>query len=64
MYHNIINVSSILRPGKRSQYSDLLQVGRPRDRIPVGPRFSVPIQTSPGVQPASCTMGTGSLSQG
>ena len=24
-------------------------------------RFSAPIQTGPGVQPASCTMGTGSF---
>jgi hypothetical protein len=31
-------------------------------RIPVGTRFSAPVQTGPGVHPASCTMGTGSLS--
>jgi len=24
-----------------------------------GPRFSAPVQTGPGAQPASCTMGTG-----
>jgi hypothetical protein len=29
------------------------------DRIPVGARFSAPVQTGPGAHPASCTMGTG-----
>jgi hypothetical protein len=28
---------------------------------PGGPRFSAPLQTSPGAHPASCTMGTGSF---
>jgi len=32
-----------------------------RDRVPVRTRFSVPIQTVPGANPASSTMGTGSL---
>ena len=32
-----------------------------RDRIPVGARFSAPVQTGPGALPASCTMGTGSF---
>jgi len=31
------------------------------DRIPVGARFSAPVQTGPGAHPASCTMGTGSF---
>jgi len=31
------------------------------DRIPVGARFSAPVQTGPGPYPASCTMGTGSF---
>jgi hypothetical protein len=35
--------------------------GRSRDRIPVGERYSAPVQTGPGAHPASCTMGTGSL---
>jgi len=64
MYHNIINVWSVLRPGQHSQYNDLLQVGRPRDQIPWEARFSAPIQTGPGAQPAYCTKGTRSLSQG
>jgi hypothetical protein len=33
--------------------------GRFGDRIPVRPRFFTHVQTDPGVQPASCTMGTG-----
>jgi hypothetical protein len=31
------------------------------DRIPVGARFSAPVQTGPGAHPASCRMGTGSF---
>jgi hypothetical protein len=31
------------------------------DRIPVGTRFSAPVQTGPGAHLASCTVGTGSL---
>jgi len=31
------------------------------DSIPLGLRFTVPVQTGPGAHPASCTMGTGSL---
>ena len=30
-------------------------------RIPVGARFSAPVQTGPGAYPTSCTMGTGSF---
>ena len=33
-------------------------LGRSGDRIPVGARFSAPVQTGPGAYPASCTMGT------
>jgi len=35
-----------------------------RDRIPVRARFSAPVQTGPGVHPASGTMGTGSFPGG
>ena len=35
--------------------------GRSGDRIPVKARFSTPVQTAPGPQPASCKMGTGSF---
>jgi len=31
-------------------------------RIPMGARFSAPVQTGPGAHPASCTMGTGFFS--
>jgi hypothetical protein len=31
------------------------------DRIPVGAKFSAPVQTGPAAHPASCTMGTGSF---
>jgi hypothetical protein len=35
--------------------------GQSGDRILVGTRFFVQVQTGPGAHPASCTMGTGSL---
>jgi len=42
-------------------FSCFLRVGRFGDRIPVGARFSAPVQTGPEAQPASCKMGIGSL---
>ena len=44
-----------------SRYSDSLQAGRSRERIPMWERFSAPVQTGPGAHPASYTMGTGSF---
>jgi DNA-binding sugar fermentation-stimulating protein len=41
--------------------TDSLRAGRSGDRIPVEARFSAPVQTGPGVHPASYTMGTGSF---
>ena len=38
-----------------------LRAGRSEDLIPMGARFSAPVQTGPGAHPASCTMGTGSF---
>ena len=42
-------------------YDDLQRTGRSRDRIPVGARFSSPVQTGPEAHSASCTVGTGSF---
>ena len=39
----------------------LIAYGRSGDRIPVGARFSAPVQTGPGAHPASCAMRTGSF---
>jgi hypothetical protein len=43
------------------RYSDSLRAGRFGDQIPVGERFSAPVQTSPWTHPASYTMGAGSF---
>ena len=45
--------------GLLSRYSGWLRAGWFGDRISVGARFSAPVQTGPGAQPASYTMGTG-----
>ena len=50
-----------LWPGELSRYSNSLRVGRSGDGIPVGARFSAPVQTGPGAHPASYKMGTGSF---
>ena len=60
-YYRLIPFSMEGQPGQLSRYSDSLRTGRSGDRIPVGARFSVPVQTGAGTNPASCTMGTGSF---
>ena len=51
-----MKIMDYLEPvGKGGRYSDLL---------PVGARFPASVQTGPGAHPASCTAGTGYLSQG
>ena len=46
----------------RSKFSDSLKAKWSEDRIPVGAKFSAPVQTSPGAHPAIYTAGTGFLS--
>ena len=41
------------------RHSDSLPAGQSGDRIPVGVRYSAPVQTGPEAHPASYTMGRG-----
>jgi len=62
--NNFRNIISVGGPYSSVGIATELPAGRPGDRIPVGARFSAPVQTGPGPHPASCTMGTGSLPGG
>ena len=59
--HKFYIIFKLSWTGWRSRYSDWLRAGRSGDRIPVGARFSAPVQTGPGAHPAFCTIGTGSF---
>ena len=50
----------IYGPGSSVGIATELQAGRSGDRIPMGRDFP-PVQTGPGANPASCTVGTGSF---
>lgn len=62
MFLRFISAAADMKPGQRRLYSDTLRTGRSLNRIPV--EISLPVQTVPGVQSASCTMGTRSVSRG
>ena len=55
------NVVKYCEPGSVVGIAAGYGLDGPGDRIPVLARFSAPVQTGPGANPASCTMGTGSL---
>jgi hypothetical protein len=58
----LLNLGSyVIRLGNLLNARSRARAGRSGDRIPVGARFSAPVQTGSGAHPASYTMGTGSF---
>ena len=57
--HSEATYYPVCGPGSSVGIATGYGAGRSGDRIPVGARFSAPLQTGPGAHPASCTMGTG-----
>jgi len=47
--------------GGDGRYSHMLRAARSRDRMPVGARYSTPVQTGPGAHSTSNTMNAGSF---
>lgn len=61
--HHINNSYSVHQQSRQhNQYRNLLQAGWSWARTPVETRLSTPFQTGHSAHPASCAMGTGSLS--
>jgi len=54
-------VRQTTKQNEQIKCSEWLRIGRSRDRIPVGARFSAPVQTGPGAHIASCTTVIGSF---
>jgi len=58
----ILNLGTLWSVGRYSSVGIItLRAGRSGYRIPVGAKFSAPVQTGPGAHPVYCTMGTESL---
>jgi hypothetical protein len=64
LYCNFLNLVSLQRnggPGSAVGIAIGYGLDGPGIRMPVGARFSAPVQTDPEAQSPSCTMGTGSF---
>ena len=61
---NLQNVRDGCGPGSSVGIATGYRLDGPRIGIPVWARFSAPVQTGPGANPASCTMGTGTFPGG
>jgi hypothetical protein len=61
IYVSFLRIVLCLLWEQHCRHSDLLRSGRFGDRIPVGTRYSSPVQNGPVAHPASYTVGTGSF---
>jgi len=52
---------ALLHITELGRHGDSLRAGRPGKRTSMGARFSAPVQTGPGIHPASYTICTGSF---